>query len=353
MEKILVILVALMCCACLASDNANVKINPFHNGENDDNATYTCYVAPAVPEDRRTNKSKLTVASFNAEWLFLDGTQCPGSGCPWSNKAQAEDHLNHVASVVQEINADIVGFQEVQDCDVLQQLVARIPNGGYKYYLIKGTDTATGQNVGIITRIDPFVNLQRTSERVNFPISGSTCNYNTPGDSAVSKHLYTQFKVGSTTIFFVVVHFVAFPTTPDRCAQREAQASVIRNLVSTTAPANNEVIIVGDYNDYDGVVLDVNNDMPISRVLQFMKSSRSPALNTVATIVSKSNRYSSWWDKNSNCVVTSDELTTIDHILVSNGLWSKVANGTYAHDYSASCTNFFPDHWPVLVTFNT
>jgi len=350
MEKNLIILIVLMCCACMALDNANNE--PFHKGDENINATYTCYVAPANPEDRRTNKSRLTVASFNAEWLFLDGTQCPGSGCPWANLAQAEEHLDKVASVVAEINADIIGFQEVQDCDVLEQLVSRIPNGGYRYYLIRGTDTATGQNVGIITRVDPFVDLQRTALRVNFPITGSTCNYNTPGDSAVSKHLYTQFRVNSKTIFFVVVHFVAFPTTPDRCAQREAQATVIKNLINSTAPSNNEVILVGDYNDYDGVVLDKNNDMPTSRVLQFLKSSRSPPLNTVASLVSQTNRYSSWWDKNSNCIVTSDELTTIDHILVSNGLFSSVTSGTYAHDYSASCTDFYPDHWPVVATFN-
>lgn len=34
-------------------------------------------------------------------------------------------------------------------------------NHGYVPYLLKGTDTATGQNVGILTRIDPISNLQR------------------------------------------------------------------------------------------------------------------------------------------------------------------------------------------------
>jgi len=315
-------------------------------------ATYTCFVAPSVPGDRRPNKSRLTVATFNAEWLFLDGTQCPGSGCPWANRAAAEDHLDHVASVVSEIDADIIGFQEVQDCDVLAALVSRIPNGKYNYYLIKGTDTATGQNVGILTRVDPIVNLQRTSERCDFPVPGSKCNYNSNSDTAVSKHLYTQFKVGSTTIFFVVVHFIAFPTDADRCSQREAQAMVIKNLINSTAPAGTEVIIVGDYNDYDGVVLDKNNDMPNSRVLEFLKSSRNPPLKTVASQVTQTNRYSSWWDKNSNCIVTNDELTTIDHILVSNGLWSNVLSGDYEHVFTASCSNFYPDHWPVIITFN-
>jgi len=351
---VLVILVIITWCSTsLTGSIVNEKVNSVDSEfiKNKD-ATYDCFVAPSVPEDRRTNKSRLTVATFNAEWLFLDGSQCPGSGCPWATRAQAEEHLDRVASAVADINADIIGFQEVQDCDVLAQLVARIPNGRYRHYLVRGTDTATGQNVGILTRVDPIVNLQRTAARYNYPISGSTCNYNTAGDSAVSKHLYTQFKVGSTTIFFVVVHFIAFPTTPDRCAQREAQAMVIKNLINTTAPSNNEVIIVGDYNDYDGVILDKNNDMPTSRVLQFLKSSRTQALNNVGSLVSQTNRYSSWYDMNDNCVVTNNELTTIDHILVSNGLWNKVASGEYAHVFPASCTNFYPDHWPVVITFN-
>jgi len=348
---VLLLVFIIWCSNTLNGSTINNDNNTVFDEIKNVDASYDCFVAPAVPEDRRTNKSRLTVATFNAEWLFLDGSQCPGSGCPWATKAQAEEHLDRVASVVSEINADIIGFEEVEDCDVLAQLVARIPNGRYRYYLVRGTDTATGQNVGLLTRVDPTVNLQRTAARYNYPVSGSKCNYNSNGDSAVSKHLYTQFKVGSTTIFFVVVHFIAFPTTPDRCAQREAQAMVISNLINTTAPANSEVIIVGDYNDYDGVVLDKNNDMPTSRVLQFLKSSRSP-LNNVASLVAQTNRYSSWYDMNENCVVTNNELTTIDHILVSNGLWSKVITGDYEHVFTASCTNFYPDHWPVIMTFN-
>jgi hypothetical protein len=45
-----------------------------------------CSVAPKVAEDRRRDKSKLKVANFNAEWLFLSrgsGLKCPGSDCPW------------------------------------------------------------------------------------------------------------------------------------------------------------------------------------------------------------------------------------------------------------------------------
>ena len=35
-------------------------------------------------------------------------------------------------------------------------------------YLKKGTDSATGQNVGMLTRIDPLVSLYRTEEKYSF-----------------------------------------------------------------------------------------------------------------------------------------------------------------------------------------
>lgn len=50
-------------------------------------STCDCSSVPREPEDRRVRRSRLRVASFNAEWLFLFGgggsVDCPGRGCPW------------------------------------------------------------------------------------------------------------------------------------------------------------------------------------------------------------------------------------------------------------------------------
>jgi len=48
------------------------------------------------------------------------------------------------ASVIRNLNADLLALEEVEDCTVLSRLVALLPNLGYRHYLIKGTDTATG-----------------------------------------------------------------------------------------------------------------------------------------------------------------------------------------------------------------
>ncbi len=43
-----------------------------------------CPQAPDSPQDRRSNKDQLTIATYNGEWLFIDRYNCPGTGCPWT-----------------------------------------------------------------------------------------------------------------------------------------------------------------------------------------------------------------------------------------------------------------------------
>jgi len=50
-----------------------------------------------------------------------------------------------VARVLVELDADIVNLNEVEDCMVMEELLAQMPEGhGYKLYLVQGSDTATG-----------------------------------------------------------------------------------------------------------------------------------------------------------------------------------------------------------------
>src|SRR5262245_8676471 len=90
---------------------------------------------------------------------------------------QLQAHLENVANLLVNLNADIVVIPETQNCAVLDSLLAinnSIATMGYKPYLIYGTDVATGQNVGLITRIDPVTDLRRTEATGTTP-PGSTC----------------------------------------------------------------------------------------------------------------------------------------------------------------------------------
>jgi hypothetical protein len=184
---------------------------------------------------------------YNVEWLFLDyyaASDCPGNGCSWKNSADAKKHMGYVSDVIRTLKPDILNLCEVEGCDELSDLCV---DSQYKPYMVKGQDTSTGQNVGLLTLIDPAISLYRTDERVKYPIPGSTCGYTgEPSDSGVSKHYITEYKLGDLNVAMIGVHLVAFPTDPARCAQREAQAQVIQNVVASYVNKGYEIVVLGD-----------------------------------------------------------------------------------------------------------
>ncbi len=220
------------------------------------------------------------------EWLFLNSTsttvKCPGD-CPWKRKADALLHLKSIASRIRAADADIVVLAEVQDCDVGRVLLREVDDPTLRFYLIPGkygyfallqlyhsidsvpaqyflgSDTATGQNVALLTRIDPSGPLSRSEARVQYPVRGSSCGYRSRQNrkaqaggkaesSGVSKHFVARFvlpnplcyqalssscSVSAIEISLIAAHLVSKPTDPRACAQREAQATGGLNTIAS------------------------------------------------------------------------------------------------------------------------
>jgi len=314
-----------------------------------------CPAAPSKPGDRRTHKLTLVVSTFNAEWLFL-------SGGYWQDPIQ---HIRNIAQVISRNNPDIVVLEEVENCTVLKLLNSYLSDQNYLPYLVKGTDTSTKQNVAILTRIDPSFSLSRTETRYNYPLAGSKCGYTCSSSctSTVSKHFYTYFDIEYFGIVFLLGHhFIAIPTDPARCAQREAQASVIRQVafdktinkaLAAILPsdvsvdqANFSWIITGDFNDYDDKTPDALQSKPNSRALSIIRNNgdikskySNRQLVNVATDLPQSQRYTNHY---------SGGDTMIDHILVT-GILSEVIKSVHIdHTHSPEIVS---DHWPVVVEF--
>ena len=310
-------------------------------------------------DDRRSNKERLRLVQYNVEWLFIDyysPMNCPGSGCSWINQSEAETHMNYVSNVVKELNPDIINFCEVEGCDELNILKDKLNDNTYMPYLKKGTDTSTGQNVGMLTRVDPLINLYRSELRYNYPIPGSNCGYNgSVGSSGVSKHYITEFKFNGYNVAFIAAHLLAIPTDPTRCAEREAQASVLQNVIFSYVNKEYEVIMLGDFNDYDAEVLDMNNNKPTSRVLDILKGYQGELsglyeLYNVADEITKNERYSDWWDSDDNCKTSSQkDYSMIDHILVTDGIKNNINNVFIYHGYNEYCGKYDSDHYPLVV----
>jgi exonuclease III len=311
--------------------------------------------------DRRSDKNKLRLVQYNVEWLFIDyysNMDCPGNGCTWKNKSEAETHLSYVSKVIHDLNPDIINLCEIEGCDELNMLKTSLNDNTYMPYLKKGTDTSTGQNVGMLTRVDPLVSLYRTEDRYEYPIYGSTCGYTGTGSTGVSKHYITEFKLSNMNIAFIGAHFVAYPTDYSRCAQREGQASVLQPVISNYISNGYEVIVIGDLNDFDDLVLDVNSNKPTSQVLNILKGNFGEykgkyELTSVAENVKQSERYSDWYDSDNNCnTQSSKDYSMIDHVLVTSGIKNKITDVYFYHGYSEYCGTYNSDHYPIVIDLN-
>ena len=311
--------------------------------------------------DRRINKDKLRLVQYNVEWLFIDyysPMNCPGTGCTWVNETEAEIHMDYVSKVVKQLNPDIINFCEVEGCDELNILKNKLDDDTYTPYLKKGTDTSTGQNVGMLTRVDPQISLYRTDLKYNYPIPGSNCGYTgSVGSSGVTKHYITEFKFNGYDVAFIAAHLLAIPTDPARCSQREAQASVLQNVIFGYVNKGYEVIVIGDFNDYDAEVLDVNNNKPTSRVLDILKGYKGDLsglyeLHNVAEEITQNERYSDWWDSDNNCnTVSENDYSMIDHVLVTNSIRKNIDDVYIYHGYDEYCGKYNSDHYPVVIDF--
>ena len=306
------------------------------------------------------------MVQYNAEWLFVDhykgGFDCPGTQCTWKNTTEAETHLDYFSRVVEYLAPDILNVCEVEGINELQMVADAVrnysPEIDYIPYLVPGTDTATGQNVGLLSRIVPLVPLYRTEEKYEYPVAGSQCGYTgAPSKTGVSKHYITELVLSTNDnldihVAMISAHLIAIPTDPTRCAQREAQATILRHVVDGFLEKQIEVVVIGDMNDYDGAVLDLNSNIPISRVLSILKGANStqPPLYSVASKLLPMDRYSDWWDSDANCATASQrDYSMIDHILVSENLLLYIENVFVYHGYPEFCGKYDSDHFPVVV----
>jgi exonuclease III len=296
--------------------------------------------------DRRVDKSVLTVMTLNAEFLW-DGAE-PEEGrvdFPWKHsETEAAEHMEQIAQIIRRANADIVHLVEVEN-----ELAAGALNDnhlqglGYRVYFIKGRDSYTGQDVALLTRIDP------ESDRIE---RDDTTGQSGDVVKGVSKNLYAKFTVGTTKIAIVGLHLLAQPNRQDRARQREAQADVIRRRIAVLQSEGYLVIVLGDFNDYDGETAcrDHIDSLPVTNVLRIIRGLVTAAteddLFNVTEFVPKANRYTAYWDQNDNGQIEAErEYTSIDHILMSAGLRPRVRYVDIPHSHDPRSTT---DHFPVV-----
>jgi exonuclease III len=249
-----------------------------------------------------------------------------------------------------------VNFCEIEGCDELYYLLDKNVSNDFLPYLKSGTDYSTGQNVGILTKIDPIISLYRTEFRASYPMKNSNCGYNGANQTTgVSKHYITEYKVDNMLLAMISAHLIAFPTDSTRCAEREAQSSVLQKIIQDYITKNYEIIVLGDFNDFDENVDDLNNNIPTSQVLDILKGKLIETqeniyqLYSVANLIEKNMRYTDWYDKNNDCISETSEFSMIDHILVTKNIYNKITNAFMYHGYKEYCGKYNSDHYPIVI----
>lgn len=64
---------------------------------------------------------------------------------------------------------------------------------------------------------------------------------------------------------------MAFPADPKHCAETEDQASILQSIISQYILNKYEIIVLGDLNDFDENIVDADNNIPNSQVLDILK----------------------------------------------------------------------------------
>jgi len=297
-----------------------------------------------------SSAESFTVVALNASWLF-DGIGEESFNTAPQCEADAESHLQDVATYLGSLDADFISIEEIESADMLHRLNEKL-GGAYIEVFVEGTDDYTGQDVAALSRV-PVLAMGRTDATQRYPIPGS--RFRAPmGTEEVSKNVWATVKLGDKTVTFIAVHLLAYPDDLQRAVRREAQALIIQQLAKSFFDQGHEVVILGDINDFDSEVCDAADNQPRSCVDALFKDidadTDGAELANIAQFLPQDERYSYWYDINGNGVDDgAQEHSMIDHMYVTQSLAELLIDVRIDHEGYAART--VSDHWPVIASF--
>ncbi|MBX9254030.1 hypothetical protein H1Q63_08720 [Desmonostoc muscorum CCALA 125] len=306
--------------------------------------------------------NQLTVATFNVENLD------PGDGATKFNNL-ANRIVNNLRS------PDIISLEEIQDNNgatnngvvdastTFQTLINAIAAAGgptYEYRQIDPVNNTNGGEPGGNIRVGFLFNPNRVSF-VDRPGGTSTSNTtvtnnsgvptvsNSPGlidptNSAFNssrKPLVGEFTFNGETVYVIGNHFNSKggdqplygpnqPPTLTSEVQRQQQATLVKNFVESilAIDPNANVVVAGDLNDFE-----------FSNPLTILESA---GLTSLIETLPENERYTYNFEGNAQ---------TLDHILISNNLLSKLDGYDVVH-FNSEFFDQDSDHDPSVARFN-
>ena len=273
----------------------------------------------------------MRIASFNVENFFPEGGELDGANVSQEEYEEKRDRI--VAAIKLRLRSpDIVAVQEVVDLEILQDVAARL--GGYTAYLEEGQDSRS-IDVGFLVRsslaVESVTQLGKTATE---SIPGTSCS-DVTGRLFDRPPLELALRRFGIRMNIITNHFSS-KSAPDSC--RDAQAAFVRDRVEEIEDARREAIVLGDINAFE-------DESPLA-VLEGPETS----LDNLWDLAPEQERYS---------FAFQGKLQTLDHILVTDGLQSRVQQLRYAHfnnDYYdrglAGGGHKVSDHDPPVLTLS-
>jgi len=181
----------------------------------------------------------LKIATYNVENLFdlkRSGHEyneyIPYTKANWNDKTY-KIKLNNITKVIKDINADIIGLQEIESLQALKDLRYTLKRKGlyYPYYKIANLKDTTVK-VAILSKI-PFVATHEIAVQQSY---------------AFRNILEAKFKIGNEYLYVLVNHFKS-KAGPE--SMRIVSAKKLRKRVKELG-YNTNIIALGDFNsDYE------------------------------------------------------------------------------------------------------
>jgi uncharacterized protein len=271
---------------------------------------------------------QLRIASFNVENFFPPGTELD---LRIVTQAEYEEKRDKIADAIANrlSRPDVVAVQEVYDRASLQDLADEL--GGYTAYLEPGNDSR-GIDVGfLIADGVEHGNVRQLGKDAAGP-AGFSCS-DVAGGLFDRPPLAVDIERKGVAFTLFSNHF-ASKSAPDEC--RAAQAAFVRDEVGKLEAAGREAIVAGDLNAFE--------DESALTTLE----GDATSLDNLWGVPPPFERYSYHFD---------GRVQTLDHMLVTDGLQSRVADFRYAHfdnDYyerrGVADGHHVSDHDPPVLT---
>jgi predicted extracellular nuclease len=260
-------------------------------------------------------ETTLKIASYNVENLFdlqKSGYEyveyIPNTKANWNDKTY-KVKLKNIAKVIKEINADIIGLEEIESLQALKDLRFTLKQNGlyYQYYKIADYKNTTTK-VALLSKI-PFVYTNEIAVQASYKFRNI---------------LEAKFKINNQELFILVNHWKS-KSGPESMRIISAKKVLKRTYELGT---DKSIILLGDFNShYEENILfkrnrkhnDTNGVTGINDIL----ATKEYKQNASKTHPKQGEYYNLWYDtdiENRYSYIYKRKKEALDNILVSPSL---------------------------------